>query len=109
MTKADEWGWWAGPTDEYVTVGPCATKEQAVQEALDAGDYTEIETEGGWKRVVHWCEARGQYFECSECGNPDEPCEGCREALSSDGFETRFRNYRNFGSGAFDYDDEVPQ
>ena len=50
MEKATEteWRWWAGRDEEYLTVGPCATREEAIAAATDdigagEGDFTILE------------------------------------------------------------------
>lgn len=44
----NKWAWWAGRHDEWMTVGPCETREEAIAEALDdigegEGDFIIIE------------------------------------------------------------------
>ena len=43
-----EWKWWAGRNEEWMTVGPCDTREEAISEAIDdigegEGDFIVIE------------------------------------------------------------------
>lgn len=43
-----KWSWWAGADEEYLTIGPCATKEEAIEEALSdigegEGDFIVLE------------------------------------------------------------------
>lgn len=36
---APKWGWWAGRNEEWMTVGPCRTREEAIAEAIaDIGE-----------------------------------------------------------------------
>lgn len=63
VRAADEvpWEWWAGKDEEYYTVGPCASREQAIQEAIDDGicewpvDGSDPET---WEHRIHLIEAQ---------------------------------------------------
>lgn len=47
ISKTD-WAWWAGRDDEWMTIGPCATRDDAVSEAIDdigegEGDFIVME------------------------------------------------------------------
>lgn len=38
MSDAERnWKWWAGQTDEFYTVGPCESKDEAINEAISDG------------------------------------------------------------------------
>jgi len=103
----DDWGWWAGRDESVLAVGPLPTKEAAVQEALDQGEFDEIETPEGWRRLVYFAECRGEYYDCGECGNPPKPCAGCRGYLSADELHTMFARSRNAGSELHLYEDDL--
>lgn len=73
MTK-DNWQWWSGTNDEYMTNGPFACREDAI-EALDGyGGYI-VEAKRypitfSAERLIN-----EQYFECEDyfCGEYTEP------------------------------------
>lgn len=56
---SSEWKWWAGTNEEWMQIGPCDTREQAIAEAqYDAsGEFTDDE-DGRWKVGFHVVEAR---------------------------------------------------
>lgn len=49
-----EWQWWAGGNDEWYSVGPCATREEATEKAVAKADRNECST----LVSVYVCEAR---------------------------------------------------
>jgi hypothetical protein len=44
MIDEKRWGWWSGTTDG-VSFGPFATREEAIEEAMNAGAFVELEPE----------------------------------------------------------------
>lgn len=52
------WQWWAGANEEWMTIGPCDTRQQAIDEAVQDG-FGEIQGEdGAWRNAFYVCEAR---------------------------------------------------
>ena len=57
----DQWGWWAGCNEECLTVGPCPTRQHAVDEMVDdgSGEYLdETQDPPVWMNSFHIVEAR---------------------------------------------------
>ncbi|WP_417724605.1 hypothetical protein [Salipiger sp.] len=55
------WHWWAGVGDEWFTVGPCPTREAAIQDMMDDGTAEFLDTSEGhpvWTHSFHIAEAR---------------------------------------------------
>jgi hypothetical protein len=103
---ADDWGWWAGRSDDEFGVGPFTTKEGAVQEALDQLTYDEVEVDGEWRRVVYFAECRGLHYECDECGIVPKACDECVGFLPAEETAGTFTGCRNEGSILTGYDDD---
>jgi len=57
-TAVGEWKWYGGPSEEVCTFGPCDTKEQVIQEAIDDQSGEFQAEDGKWMIGVHVCEAR---------------------------------------------------
>lgn len=60
MTETNEgWAWWAG-RGEWKTVGPCATREQAINEAVDseAGHFEWVIEPTRYALAFEVCEAK---------------------------------------------------
>lgn len=55
--KIDEWAWWAGADGEYFSVGPCATKEAALAEAI-ADEVGAHKQDGVLTLTICICEAK---------------------------------------------------
>lgn len=56
QSTSENWQWWAGDNDEHYSVGPCATREEAIAEAVDT-DVGYDETPDGPVNHLHLCEA----------------------------------------------------
>lgn len=56
------WAWWAGRDEEYQTVGPCSTREEAIEAAIDAEFNFEWANEEKTRFSVRFnvCEARNE-------------------------------------------------
>lgn len=91
----DEWGWWAGRDDQSLNYGPFRTDKDAVVEALHVGAHGEEQIDGKWFLTVHVAKIKGWFFDCEECGDPDDACDGCAGALSPDELLRRPRAFRN--------------
>jgi hypothetical protein len=66
MVKEEGWNWYAGADEECYTIGPCDTREQALQEALDSDVGYENEFD---VCAVHLIEARKDPLQFSKfCG-----------------------------------------
>lgn len=102
----NDWGWWAGRNDGHFDVGPFASKEDAIQEALDQGAFDEVQVDGEWCRVVFFAECCGLHYECDECGIVPEACDECMSYLGSDDSAGTFAGCRNAGSILMGYDDD---
>ena len=54
-------GWWAGDNDERYAVGPCATRQEAIDEAIAQCVYQELDPEPpehpDWRIAIYVCEA----------------------------------------------------
>jgi tRNA uridine 5-carbamoylmethylation protein Kti12 len=52
----ERYKWWASDNDEYYKIGPCNTKEEAIDEAIGQCIYNEFEDPEGsknWKIIIH--------------------------------------------------------
>ena len=105
-TDDRDWGWWAGRSDGEVSVGPMASKDDAIQEAVDQGDYEEVETPDGWRKLIHYAECCGEFYDCEECGTPPRPCDECSDYLSPDDLTTVFAGVRNAGHVLLEYSED---
>lgn len=69
------WMWWAGDNDERYSVGPCATRQDAIDEALGQGVYLEVEPDPperpDWTIGVYVIEARSPTIEDVEIDGDD--------------------------------------
>ncbi|NZD50518.1 hypothetical protein [Rhizobium leguminosarum] len=52
-----KWQWWAGSNEEWMTVGPCDTREQVIAEATDDRIGEDL-VDGKWILAFHIVEAR---------------------------------------------------
>lgn len=54
-------GWWASDNDERYKIGPCATRQEAIDEAISQGIFTELDPEPpehpNWRIAIHVVEA----------------------------------------------------
>ncbi|ATQ56172.1 hypothetical protein [Paracoccus yeei] len=78
------WQWWAGPDDEYFKIGPCATREAAIQEAVNDGlcerrseDNPEV-----WENCIHLVEAQQAPLRLADWIGADTALERADECLS---------------------------
>ena len=55
-TALENWQWWAGENEDRYSTGPCATREEAIAEALDNDVGFEESADGSINRL-HLCEA----------------------------------------------------
>jgi hypothetical protein len=55
--ETNEWMWWAGTSEEWYTVGPCDTKEQAINEMVQDG-AGELLNDADYDHVFHVTEAK---------------------------------------------------
>lgn len=69
----DGWAWWASADDEFYTVGPCATREEAFQEAIDDefGFTWENEEKTRYSCAFYLQEARPYNVRLATCLPPD--------------------------------------
>jgi len=59
MESSTGWTWWAGDNEEWLSIGPEATRDDAVDEAVGqcVGEFRD-EAGGKWKLGIHVVEAR---------------------------------------------------
>ena len=54
-------GWWAGDNDERYVIGPCKTRQEAIEEAIGQSCFNELEPEPpehpDWRIAIYVCEA----------------------------------------------------
>ena len=99
-------GWWAGDREDFYSVGPEKTKQDAIDEALGVEANAEVELpDGTWKRRVYFAECGGLYFDCCECGIVAKACADCVDYLGPEETGGLFQWSRNEGFADFDYDD----
>jgi hypothetical protein len=55
-TALENWQWWVGENEDRYSTGPCATREEAIAEALDNDVGFEESADGSINRL-HLCEA----------------------------------------------------
>lgn len=66
-----EWSWYASQDEENYTIGPCATKEEAIEEAVESEIGYDFDDKTQHKMVFHVVEARkaegdlAAYFDAS--------------------------------------------
>jgi len=68
------WQWWAGANEEWFTIGPCDTKEQAIDEALNDGIgewLDETQDPPAWMQSFFVVEARQYPLKLSDWINAD--------------------------------------
>lgn len=85
-TSADvPWEWWAGKDEEYFTIGPCATREQAIQEAVDDG-ICEWPVDGSdpeeWEHRIHLIEAQQAPLRLADWIDSDTVLERADESVA---------------------------
>lgn len=58
QTSDTGWAWWSGTDEEWMSFGPCATREDAIEEARQdaCGEFEDVD--GTWRVAVHVVEAR---------------------------------------------------
>ncbi|NTG85841.1 hypothetical protein G6L15_06715 [Agrobacterium rhizogenes] len=58
QTSVSQWQWWAGDNEEWMSVGPCVSREEAIAAATDecVGEFKD--DDGQWKLSIHVVEAR---------------------------------------------------
>ena len=81
-----EWQWWAGSSaDDYMTIGPCATREQAIDEAVNDGFgewLDESKDPPAWKNTFHVCECRQDPLRLADWIDADWILERAEESLA---------------------------
>jgi hypothetical protein len=60
------WGWWAGSSEEYCTIGPCASRDEVIAEATDEALGEFEDDDGTWKLGFHICEAEQRPLRLAE-------------------------------------------
>lgn len=75
------WQWWAGISDEYLTVGPCPTREAVIAAAMDER-LGEIEVDGNWFCYFNICEARQDPLRLADYIDVESMVERADEAVS---------------------------
>lgn len=83
--QTDGWAWWAGADEEAMTVGPCATREDAVDEAT-SDQLGEFKSEAGdWLLCFHVVEARKDGLRLADWIDADTLLErACENVSDSD-------------------------
>lgn len=77
----DGWKWWAGSSEEWMAIGPCETKEQAIDEAKQDGIGEWKDETGKWFQSFHVVEARQDPLTLSEWVGADWMLERADEQL----------------------------
>jgi hypothetical protein len=94
--KDEAWAWYAGRSDEEFTGGPCASRQEAIAEAIGAGDVFEVQDAGGqWFEGVHVIEATTGTIDCDECGQQAGWCDECAAYLGPEEAAVPFGRVRN--------------
>ena len=79
------WQWWAGANDEWFTVGPCDTKEEAIHQAI--GDEVGLRFDKSqdppcWTQSFQVVEARQDPLKLSDWIDAERIIERANEALA---------------------------
>lgn len=76
------WGWWAGSSEEYCTIGPCETRDEVIANATSEvlGEFED--DNGVWKLGFHICEAEQRPLRLAEYIEADRLLERAEEVLS---------------------------
>ena len=81
-----EWQWWAGSSaEDYMTIGPCATRQQAIEEAVNDGFgewLDESKDPPAWKNTFHVCECRQDPLRLADWIDADWILERAEESLA---------------------------
>lgn len=80
-----EWGWWAGTNEEWMTVGPCATREHAIDEMVQDGSGEFLDNSQDppvWKNSIYVCEARQDPLRLADWIGADWILERADESLA---------------------------
>ena len=78
------WQWWAGRDDEFFRIGPCATREEAIQEAVGDGmceERSDADPEI-WENRIHLIEAQQAPLRLADWIDTDTVLERADESLS---------------------------
>lgn len=94
--RKDGWKWFAGTNDEYFSIGPHETRDEAIETARQDACGEFQDEDGVWKVGVHVVEARQDPLRLSIFIDVDHMLERAEEDVS----ESEFVNY--------DYGDDGP-
>lgn len=76
--RAPDWGWWAGRNEEWFTVGPCSTREIAIEEArveFDGEGFHIVEAVQGTVTLNAAQLLNAQYFDADDLFSPEDGAE----------------------------------
>lgn len=79
------WQWWAGDNDEWFTVGPCDTKEEAIQQAIEDEVglwFDKSQDPPCLMQAFHVVEARQDQLKLSDWVDAEQIIERADEALA---------------------------
>lgn len=92
------WKWFAGGNDEYFSIGPCDTRDEAIAEATqDCSGEFQDEADGKWKVGIHLVEARQDPLRLSRFVDVERMLERAEEDVS----ESDMVNYDFGDDGPF--------
>lgn len=80
--------WWASQSEEHLGSGPCDTKEAAIEEALHAGDYTEIDPDDDnpeWRASMWVGEYQNKHVDLSKYFDAQSFIEQTYEPIDENG------------------------
>ena len=82
MITQGNWKWWAGSDEEWMSIGPCDTREEVIADATSErmGEFQD-EHDGEWKLGFHITEARQDPLRIADWIEADRLLERADESL----------------------------
>ena len=81
----DDWNWWAGCNEEWLSVGPCPTRQHAIDEMVNdgGGEYLdETQDPPVWMNAFHVVEAKQDPLRLADWIGADWMLDRADEALA---------------------------
>ena len=88
VLEPDQWGWWAGCNEEWLAVGPCSTRQHAIDEMVDygSGEYLDkTQDPPVWMNAFYIVEAKQDPLRIADWIGVDWILERADEALADSG------------------------
>lgn len=83
MGLKKNWKWWAGDNEEWMSVGPCDTRDEAIEQATDEcmGEFQD-DKDGKWKLAFHIVEASNENLRLASWIEADRLLERAEDSLA---------------------------